>query len=70
MTRLRAVDAKRACEARSSGPPYASTSTMRASRRPVVVVADQPRAEQPWGDLLGRSGQLPSIDDGQAGGLG
>ena len=36
---------------------------------PGRVVADQPRAEQPWGDLLGRSGQPPSIDDGQAGGL-
>jgi hypothetical protein len=33
------------------------------------VIANQSRAEQPWGDLLGRSGQLPSIDDGQAGGL-
>jgi hypothetical protein len=36
---------------------------------PGFVVADQPRAEQPWGDLVGRSGQLASIDDGQAGGL-
>ncbi len=36
---------------------------------PGGVIANQPRAEQPWGDLLGRAGQLPSIDDGQAGGL-
>jgi hypothetical protein len=34
---------------------------------PGRVVADQPRAEQPRGDLLGRAGKLPSIDDGQAG---
>jgi hypothetical protein len=36
---------------------------------PGPVLADQPRSEQPWGDLFGRSGQAPSIDDGQAGGL-
>ena len=36
---------------------------------PGFVVADQPRAEQFWGDLVGRSGQAASIDDGQAGGL-
>jgi hypothetical protein len=31
------------------------------------VVADQPRAEQTRGDLLGRPGQALSIDDAQAG---
>jgi hypothetical protein len=36
---------------------------------PGRVVADQARAEQPRSDLVGRTGQLPSIDDGQAGGL-
>lgn len=34
---------------------------------PGVVVTDQARAEQPRGDLLGRPGQPPSIDDAQAG---
>ena len=46
MTRFRAVSPNRAWDARSSGPMYASTSTMRPTRRPVGVVADEPGAEQ------------------------
>ena len=34
MTALRAVRPNRACDARSSSPMYASTSTIRPTRRP------------------------------------
>ena len=54
MTAFRAVGPNRACDARSSSPMYASTSTIRpdAPRRRVADrVADEPRAEQRPGRL-------------------
>ena len=55
MTALRLVRPNRACDARSSSPMYASTSTIRPTRRPgVAIVADQPRPDQRRRDLEGR----------------
>ena len=65
MTRLRAVSPKRACEARSSRPMYASSSTIRPTRRPGGVVADEARADQrPGGVVVGPAKEGP-IDDAQ-----
>ena len=64
MTALRAVRPNRACEARSSSPMYASTSTIRPARRTASAgpceSRDQHGAEQGAGGLERRSGEEPA----------
>ena len=74
MTRLRSVGPKRACDARSSSPMYASTSTIRPTRRRAPGrrgrrhgVTDEPRAEERAGRLERRLLEAPRAGTGWAG---
>src|SRR5438552_7040929 len=65
MTALRAVRPNRACEAMSSSPMYASSSTIRATRRPSASsrTRRQPRSEAP-SSSVGRASR-PSRSNGR-----